>query len=257
MVANRPSPWLVDRFGDRVAQVRTRVVDGLTEAQASRQLSQEAAGIRTAHAYGGAWPAVFTKLAAQFRDADQLDVGFTKPYGAPYELPVVNKVVLIPFRHSTTLSDPVVDAMITSRHQLDLLDSLDALTPPSPTLFDEHPDLAPPNTRNVTRLESGMSAVLVPFVANADSQGLLALWWGTATVHDTGEIDWVELEQIPLTTPENSAASGPADPTIDLGFTVDEIPGLNVSPRRRPATENPGTPVEPPVTPRIAHDIDE
>ncbi|MGW5051917.1 hypothetical protein [Actinokineospora sp. NPDC004072] len=222
MGVDRQARWLVERFGGRVDLVRECIVDGLTEAQVSRQLSQEAAGIRTDHAYGGAWPAVFTKLAARFRAAADLDVRFIKPFGASYDLPVVNDAIIVPFRHATTLGEAITGAKITSKHLLDLLHSLEALTPPSPTLFDEHPELAPPSARNITRLASGMSAVLVPFVANPGSDGLLALWWGTGTVYDTGAVSWTHLDQIPLGGPKLPI---PAQQATG-GFAGGELPGL-------------------------------
>ncbi|MGW2352112.1 hypothetical protein [Actinacidiphila glaucinigra] len=249
-----PSRWAVEQFGEHAAEVMRRVVTGLARGQKAARLVQmtaQTAGAADKRAYGSMWATRYHQVVSQF-DLESLP-GYEahKPKGASYSLAVVNGRVLIPFRHATSLTEPISRAKLNTKipHQVSRDNGVD----PAPTLFD-----APEATEaevDPTVAEAAAAAkaekltvIYVAYVANADSDEILAAWWGRPfSLEDDGTMLWVpERLDMSIATAQDSSSSrsdlrnaGPATPA--QGFAGGEVPSLDVRPRfevaERPSAE--------------------
>jgi hypothetical protein len=247
-----PSRWAIEQFGEHAAEVMRHVVTGLAQGQKAARLVQmaaEGAGAEDKRAYGSMWATRYHRVVSQFDLASLPGYEPHKPKGASYSLAVVNGRVLIPFRHATSLREPISRAKLSTKipHHVSRNNGVD----PAPTLFD-----APEADANPTVAEAASAAraekltvVYVAYVANADSDEILAAWWGTPhSLEDDGTMLW-EPERLDMsiaTAQVSSAAShhdlrhaNTAIPT--QGWAGGEMPSLDVAPRiepvKRPSAE--------------------
>jgi hypothetical protein len=212
-----PSEWAVQRFGDRYAQSLWALVPTAMAAAVSRQIdTHQASGLRSLHAYGGAWPAQYEELVNHVGGLDGVEV--VRPAGSAVHLVVVNGHLLVPFRYADELTTPMTDPRVTQRlnktcrallgqfgpdpdvNQLTLTDELfpagdDVMAEPK-LLGDLEPD--------------GM--VLVFFAANVDA-GLLEVGWGEAALPSDGSLQWKHTELLPL--PKTPPAAGGQPVPVD------------------------------------------
>ncbi|MEU9168733.1 hypothetical protein AB0D34_13200 [Streptomyces sp. NPDC048420] len=239
-----PSRWAVEQFGEHAAEVMRHVVTGLTRGQKAARLVQvtaEAAGAEDKRPYGSMWATRYHQVVSQFELASLPGYEARKPKGASYSLAVVNGRVLIPFRHATSLKEPISSAKLTTKIPQKV--SRDNGVDPAPTLFDT-PDTTEAEA-NPTVAEAAAAAkaekltvIYVAYAANADSDEILAAWWGTPySLEDDGTMLW-EPERLDLSiaTVQGSRSSrgdlhdaGTAIPT--QGFAGGEVPSLDVTPR--------------------------
>lgn len=113
-----PSQWAVERFGEQAAEVTKRVVTGLARGQRSARLVQVAAknaGAKDKRPYGSMWATRYSQVIEQFDLADMPGYEARKPKGASYSLAVINGCVLIPFRHATSLKEPISSAKLSTK----------------------------------------------------------------------------------------------------------------------------------------------
>lgn len=192
-----PSRWAVEQFGEHAAEVVRHVVVGLARGQrAARavQATAEKLGAVDKRAYGSLWATRYRKVVEQFELADLPGYQPYKPRGASYYLAVVNGRVLIPFRHATSLNEPITNAKLSTKIPQQV--SRENNVEPPPTLFDSQS--APDPTGDPTVAEAAAAAeaenltvIYVAWVANADSDEVLAAYWGTpASLQDDGTIMW-------------------------------------------------------------------
>lgn len=229
-----PSQWAVQQFGPHAETVVACVVDGLRRYQrAARrvQLTAESEGRSTRRPYGAMWDGSYTHVADQLSQAELPGYRSYRPRGASYELAVVNDRVIIPFRHATTLRRPISQARIETN--IPVAEARRWGIEPPPTLFDlPEPDAARPSAAGAARAahEDGtVRVVYVGYVANAESDDILAAWWGEPdSVDDEGNLAW-SPEPLPLGDDARRAPSPDAVP----GFADGEVPALFGSSRPR------------------------
>jgi hypothetical protein len=265
----RPSRWAVQQFGEHAAEVMRHVVTGLVRGQRGARLVQataETAGAADRRAYGSMWATRYSSVVEQFELADLPGYQAHRPKGASYSLAVVNGRVLIPFRHATSLKEPISHAKLSNTIPRRV--SRDHGVQPAPTLFDDasggveatmDPSVA--DAAAAARAEK-LTVVYVAYVANADSDEVLGAWWGTPeSLEDDGTMVWspekldLSIATVQQTFIESSGdlhTAGTAAPTP--GFAEGEIPVLNVTPRPE-TTELPSAETEP--TPSEADDGDD
>ena len=238
-----PSRWAVEQFGEHAAEVMRRVVTGLVRGQRGARLVQataEQAGAIDRLAYGSMWTTRYRHVVEQFGLAGIPGYEARKPKGAPYSLAVINGRVLIPFRHATSLKVPITRAKLSNKIPRRV--SRENGVAPAPTLFDVSPGPEPATDPSVAEAAAAAEAerltvVYVAYVANADSDEVLAAWWGTPrSLEEDGTMLWkpegLDLSIAVETSDESrrdlqAAGTGVAAP----GFAEGEMPALDVTPR--------------------------
>ncbi|WP_093804032.1 hypothetical protein [Streptomyces sp. Wb2n-11] len=257
-----PSRLGVEHFGENASEVVRHVVTGLARGQKAARLVQvaaEGAGAADKRPYGSMWATRYHLVVSQFDLASLPGYEPYRPKGASYSLAVVNGRVLIPFRHATSLKEPITRAKLSTK--IPQMVSRDNGVDPAPTLFDT-PEAAGPEA-HPTVAEAAAAAkaeklqvIYVAYVANADSDEILAAWWGTPhSLEDDGTMLWEpERLDMSIATAQDSGSSrrdlhdaGVAIPT--QGWARGEVPSLDVTPRveliKRPSAE------QEPTTPQI------
>lgn len=238
------SRWAIEQFGTQAAEVIRRVVGSLTEAHRRGLAAQAEARLKTKHPYGGTWTAKYELLVEALKDLPGAEV--FRPRGASFELIKLNGHVLIPFRHATTLDQPIKAARITNKIPLRVADTFEPL-PLQPTLFDEESDEEHAAVADaVADIDPSTPIVYIAFVCNVDSDRLLGVWWGLAPHRDDdGRLNW-NPEQLPaeaitarpgkpVVTPSGRETSGPS-------FDQGELPPVIFTPREVPTDAPPSEP---------------
>lgn len=240
-----PSRWAVKQFGEHAAEVVRHVVTGLVRGQRSARLVQEAAereGAIDRRPYGGMWATRYNLVVEQFELADLSGYEAIKPRGASYSLAVINGRVLIPFRHATSLKLPISRAKLSTKIPREV--SRANGVAPAPALFDI-PDAAGSAGPSVAQAAAAahaenLTVIYVGYVSNADSDEVLAAWWGTPTsLEDDGTMVWSpeRLDMSIATTPASGGRHGDLRATgtdgSTAGFTQGDLPPLGVAPRTK------------------------
>ncbi len=250
----RPSRWADEQFGEHAAEVMRHVVTGLARGQKAARLVQvtaESAGAQDKRPYGSMWATRYHQVVSQFDLASLPGYEAHKPKGASYSLAVVNGRVLIPFRHATSLKEPISCAKLSTKIPQKV--SRDNGVEPAPTLFDvldvtegeANPTVA--EAAEAAKAEK-LTVIYVAYVANADSDEILAAWWGTPhSLEDDGTMRWdPERLDMSIAAEQDSSHSrsdlhGVGTATPAQGWAGGEVPSLNVTPRfeeaERPSAE--------------------
>lgn len=206
--------WSIGQFGPFAGEVARRVVQACTDAQRVGTRTQRASGQVRRYAFGSTWTSKYEQMVQQFTVAaggELPPVETVAVARAPYELVRVNGRLLIPFVLARTVSEVPNEPTLAS----EVLRAITAKTVPPPppplTLFDEDAEIDLRHQVPMARAadEAGVpvpaaqksdpAPVFVGYVANADSESLLAVFWGTAKSVDvdTGTISW-SPEQLPV-----------------------------------------------------------
>lgn len=249
-----PSRWAVEQFGEHAADVMRHAVTGLARGQQAARLVQataQSAGAQDKRAYGSMWATRYGQVVEQFDLAELPGYEAHKPKGASYSLAVINGRVLIPFRHATSLNEPISRAKLSTKIPQKV--SRDNGVEPAPTLFDTpgaNEMAADPSVAEAAAAAKAekLTVIYVVYVANADSDEILSAWWGTPdSLEDDGTMLWSpERLDMSIATAQNSNVSrselhdaGTAIPT--QGWRGGEVPPLDVTPRieiaERPSAE--------------------
>ncbi|MFD8104242.1 hypothetical protein ACFV24_32380 [Nocardia fluminea] len=258
-----PSNWAAGEFGEGALETAKCLVRGLKRGQRSAravQATARAQGSTDNRVFGAMWNTRYQVVVDDFGLADLPGFETIKPKGASYSLAVVNGRVLIPFRHSTSMTKPIGQAKLASLVPRRI--ARDTGVEPAPTLFDaarntdSHPDDASdsPTVRDVAAdaRASNLKVVYVAYVANADSDDILAAWWGTPTsLEDDGTMVWFP-ERLDLSIADGDFLANPGKTDLHATGTASETPGfahgdepdLTVLPKPR-IDELPASEIEP------------
>jgi hypothetical protein len=247
------SRWAVEQFGDQAAEVMKRVVTALTKAHRAAwrvQVTAVEQGASNRRPYGSMWVELYHFFTEEFQDLE--GVHKFRPPGASYSLVVLNSRVLIPFRYSTNLRDPIGSAKIKSEVPKKV--SRNFGVKPPPTLFDDIDEPVDGPEAAEAAAAAGLTVIYIAFAANADTDRLLAAGWGTTVSLDKdGRLNWTP-EKLRIDIADESAAdsstpgglaAGPSSTTSS--FDEGEQPALDVSPRHQPVPVS--SPEPEPTTP--------
>ncbi|MYW71918.1 hypothetical protein [Pseudonocardia sp. SID8383] len=234
-----PSDWAVAQFGDSASDVARHVVVGLIRGQRSARVVQEVAsneGAGDKRAYGSMWAARYKIVVDQFELADLPSYQVIRPKGASYSLAVVSGRVLIPFRHATSLKVPISRAKLDAKVPRAV--SRENGVAPALSLFEvegAETDLTVAEAAAAAHRQN-LTVVYVGYVSNADSDDILAAWWGTPmSLEVDGTMNW-NPEPIDVAVAATEAAK-PGGPQVvgggvsGAGFTQGELPPLTVTAR--------------------------
>ncbi|WP_026311303.1 hypothetical protein [Parafrankia elaeagni] len=249
-----PSRWAVEQFGEHAAEVVRHVVTGLVRGQRAARLVQETAereGAGDKRAYGSMWASRYKFVVEQFELADLRGYQAHRPKGASYSLAVINGRVLIPFRHATSLKEPISSAKLSNKIPREV--SRNNGVEPGPTLFDVPGGAGTTTNPTVAQAAAAAKAenlvvIYVAYVANADSDEVLAAWWGTPkSLEDDGTMLW-SPERLDMTIATTKTIGGRRSDlhvtgtnAATVGFAQGDLPPLGVTPRaetaERPSAE--------------------
>ncbi|WP_322769789.1 hypothetical protein [Frankia sp. Cr1] len=251
-----PSRWAVEQFGDHAAEVVRHVVTGLVRGQRAARLVQEMAereGTGDKRAYGSMWATRYKFVVEQFELADLRDYQAHKPKGASYSLAVINGRVLIPFRHATSLKEPISSAKLSNKIPREVSRNNGVVS--APTLFDVPGDAGTTTNPTVAQAAAAAKAenlvvIYVAYVANADSDEVLAAWWGTPdSLEDNGTMVW-SPERLDMSIATTKTADGRRSDLrttrtagAAAGFAEGDLPPLGMAPRTA-TTQLPSTEAE-------------
>lgn len=269
--SSKPSRWAVEQFGDTALDVAKYVIRGLMRGQRGARIVQAAAraeGATDNHPFGSMWNTRYQVIVDQFELADLSGFEMIKPKGASYRLAVVNGRVLIPFRHATSMNKPIGQAKLGSLIPRRIARDNGVL--PERTLFDE-PDGITTDAKDATDSPTvgevaadaralNLTVVYVGYVANADSDEVQAVWWGTpVSLKENGSMVWFP-EPLDLSIADDYATRAAdtglrsAGTAADApGFAQGDEPDLKVTPRPREA-ELPASETEPSASDAAAED---
>lgn len=218
------SNWAEGHFGAEAPTVIKRVVTALAIAQQAAWRVQESAvkeGASNARAYGSMWETRYHCLVEQLSDLE----GFRTyhPRGAPYKLVLLNGRLLIPFRHSTTLTEPIGTAKLGNEVPMKV--SRHFGVQPSPTLFDDYADEI-----EDAAVPEHVAVIYIAYVANAGSDQLLRAWWGeAASLEEDGHLNW-NPEELPVDAADLASPLTLAGASADApGFDQGAEPGLDMA----------------------------
>lgn len=266
----KPSRWAVEQFGDAALDVAKHVIMGLRRGQRGARIVQAAAraeGATDNHPFGSMWNTRYQVIVDQFELADLPGFEMVKPKGASYRLAVVNNCVLIPFRHATSMNKPISQAKLGSLIPRRIARENGVL--PEHTLFDDQDEVPPgaadahdsPTVGEVAAEARALNltVIYIGYVANADSDEIQAVWWGTpVSLEDSGSMVWFP-ERLDLSIADHyagatvtdlgAAGTAPGAP----GFAQGDEPDLDVTPRPRKA-DLPASEAEPDTLDAAAED---
>lgn len=241
-----PTSWAVQRFGEHAQAVMLGVVQALTAAQRAGLAAQDASRLRARHPYGGTWLARYEFLVNALHELPGVQI--VRPHGAGYRLVLFNGCLLVPFLHSKTLTEPPISRARVPSVLLRELTAAAVAPPHEPlALFTPDPPVAPGPAPAVATLPAGTEVVYVAFVANADSDGVLAAWWGIPQFQDSeGGLTWspdplpVHLAERPAHDPAHDPARfSPVVPAPRRAFDQGELPELALGARPSPTDPAP------------------
>ena len=226
--------WASTQFGGQAQEVARRVVRALTDAQQVGARTQDASGLQRRYPYGSTWTSKFEQLVEHLGGLPGAEV--VPVPGAPYKLMRVNGRLLIPFVLARSLGDVPARPKLTSELLRTIAERTVPRTPPVPTLFDQDDPPAPHSVPAPRAPQDAAPIVFIGVVGNADSEALLAAWWGTAESIDAdGVMTWSPTglpPQLVSELPRPVATPGRSDTVA--AFDEGAVPALSLSARPRP-----------------------
>ncbi|MFI5906523.1 hypothetical protein [Dactylosporangium sp. NPDC051541] len=188
--------WLTDRFGPHAAMV-AELAPRAVAAAVERQIhAHEASGLRTRHAYGGAWPAQYEELVRLLRGRDGVEV--FHPHGSAVQLVLVGDYLLVPYRYAEDLATSLTDPRNQpNKTCVELLGRYGEPAPDAqPTLSDSlfpRPDGEPRTPDDA----APAGVVFVVFAAN-EQAGLLRAGLAVGALQGDGTVRWPHIEWLPM-----------------------------------------------------------
>lgn len=223
-------PWITARFGQLADTVSQVVPQAIATAVARQIDAHQASGLRTRHAYGGAWPAQFEELVRSLAGHDGVEV--VRPRGWAVHLVLVNGCLLVPFRFAeqvtTSLTDPQVTRKLNKSCRQLLGEFGPEATVAQPSLLDGLFPAAPADAdveaepRLLGDAEPA-AIVLVVFTANEDA-GLLRVGLAEAALPDSGELQWQHIEWLQVPGTAGRPVPVPGQQQSPAGARFDDAP---------------------------------
>jgi hypothetical protein len=224
--------WALQIFGAYGPYIRDRIAQMVIAEHEASVDAQEASGHRSRSVYGEFWRGMLEKFEAF---GELPGAVLVRPGEAPYKLPVINGVVLFPWRYAKSRETELATtrfgtsdarrAIPALRPQL-VQGSLD-LDLPDPVLDEEERQLLAAILELAT--DSVLSSCPLVLVAiSSSASGLFSVVWGEAKLSSAGYVEWVGSPESLLPMPQTKPAS--TSPTATF---TDGVP-----PRKFPAAES-------------------
>lgn len=206
--------WALETFGTYGPHIREQIAEMVKAEHEASLDAQEASGHRSRSVYGEFWRGLLEKFEAF---GELPGATLVRPGEAPYQLPVVNGVVLFPWRYAKSRESEFVTTRFATS---DARVAVGVLRPPSrQAVLDldlPDPGLDEEERRLLAALHADdpviSSSRLVLVAVSSSVSGLFSVEWGEAKLNAAGFIEWVEspesLMQLPPSKPASTSPSG-------------------------------------------------
>jgi hypothetical protein len=220
--------WALETFGAYGPYIRERIADMARAEHEASVDAQEASGHRSRSVYGEFWRGLLEK----FEDFGKLPgASLVRPGEAPYKLPVVNGVVLFPWRYARSRQTELAatpfgtsDARIAVRTlRPPSVQAVLDLDIPDPAL-DEDERLLLGAVRDLADDPFISSCRLVLVAISSSVSGLFSVTWGEAKLNSAGFVDWAGPPESLLAFPPTKPASMSPTATFTDGLPPRKFP---------------------------------
>lgn len=206
--------WALETLGTYGPHVRERIAEMVRAEHEASLDAQEASGHRSRSIYGEFWRGLLERFEA-FGELPGATI--VRPGSAPYKLPVVNGVVLFPWRYA---KNSEAEFATTPFATSDARTEVATLRAPSVQaeldLGLTDPGLSDEEQRLLDALHADdpviASSRLVLVAISSSVSGLFSAEWGEATLNGSGFIEWVgspeSLLRLPPSRPASLSPSG-------------------------------------------------
>jgi hypothetical protein len=206
--------WAMETFGRYGPLIRSRVAEMVIAEHMALQDAQDASGHRSQGVYGQFWRGMVEKFE-EFGDLP--DATMVRPGEAPYRLPVINGVVLFPWRYAhnkqTELGATLFVTSDARAHlptmQLPEIQGALPLALPDPGLSEEEVQLLDALSPGNPEIGSNR---LVLVAISSSFHDLSAAQWGEVTITGAGYLEtvgyWENLLEVPPSRPASTSPAG-------------------------------------------------
>lgn len=221
--------WALEIFGEYGPNVREQVAAMVRAEHVASLDAQEASGHRSRSVYGEFWRG----LLERFEAFGALPGGtLVRPGEAPYKLPVINGVVLFPWRFARSRETELADTRFTTsgarvavttlrRPQLQGVLDVDL---PDPGITQEERQLL----EALHPADPAIASCRLVVVAVASSvSGLFKADWGEARLTEAGSIEWVEEPESLLSLAPSKLVSTSPTATFTDGKPPSRFPNAD------------------------------
>lgn len=206
--------WALETFGTYGPHIRAQVAEMVKAEHEASLDAQEASGHRSRSVYGEFWRGLLEKFEA----FGELPGGtLVRPGEAPYKLPVVNGVVLFPWRYAKSRDTEFATTRFATSDARAAVATLRAPSVQGVLDLDlPEPGLDEEERRLLAALHADdpiiSSSRLVLVAISSSVSGLFSVEWGEAKLSVAGFIEWVgspeNLLQLPPSKPASTSPSG-------------------------------------------------
>ena len=206
--------WALETFGTYGPRIREQVAEMVKAEHVASLDAQEASGHRSRSVYGEFWRGLLEKFEAF---GELPGAAMVRPGEAPYRLPVVNGVVIFPWRYAksretdfnaTRFATSDARIAVTSMRTPSVQGSLE-LDLPNPGLSEDERQLLAALQADDPVIASSR---LVLVAISSSVSGLFAVEWGEVILNNSGYLEWVgtpeSLLQLPPSKPASTSPSG-------------------------------------------------
>lgn len=203
--------WALETFGTYGPRIREQIAE-MVQAEHDASLdAQEASGHRSHGVYGEFWRGLLEKFEAFGKLPGATLV---RPGEAPYKLPVVNGVVLFPWRYAKSReTDFATTRFATSDARVAVSTLRAPATQAALELGVPDPGLDEDERRLLEALHADdpiiASSRLVLVAISSSVSGLFSVEWGEAKLNAAGYIEWIgtpeSLRSLPPTKPASTS----------------------------------------------------
>ncbi|MFI5950397.1 hypothetical protein ACIA8B_22805 [Micromonospora chalcea] len=207
-------PWARERFGERAGHVCAALVGALQQALTDAQNAHKEGKSKKLFTFGSTQATRrYECIVEALKEMNGVQT--IKPKGSPHELVVLDGNLIYPFRYAKDSSTPIRRARVTEKKVSGLIAELFTFYGPEsqqPSLFDPadddtEGDAAEERTPVLTTLPEGTRLALLAYASN-DRSGVLNAWLGEGELGHRGRVQWLRVEQLPLTAPDSRSGEG-------------------------------------------------
>jgi hypothetical protein len=201
-------------FGTYGPRIRDRVAEMVKAEHEASLDAQEASGHRSRGVYGQFWRGLLEK----FEEFGELPgATLVRPGEASYRLPVVNGVVMFPWRYAKSRETELASTRFATSDTRVAVATM--RTPPAQRALEldlPDPGLDDEERRLLEALHADdqviSSSRLVLVAISSSVSGLFSIEWGEAKLNSAGTIQWIgspeNLRELPPSRPASTTPSG-------------------------------------------------
>lgn len=192
--------WAVETFGEKGLTIRRRIPEMVFDEQAASADAQDASGHRSRSVFGQFWQGMLEKFEefGSVRDGT-----LPHPGRAPYRVPVVNNVVIFPWRYgdgrqgaatSTPFATSNARGALFDLGPLPVQEQLDLDLPEDESAQDD--DVLTALVREVADSSEEPARKVVVVAIACSPNGVTDITWGDVRLDATGRLEFAYSESL-------------------------------------------------------------